>query len=509
MVLQLPTNGATSARIASQLEWESNTSYTSYDVEIADDAAFTNIIETASVIFNSYITTDLVEETTYYWRVKPKNSCGEGTFGPAFSFTTLELNCALEAAKDLPIDISTTGAPTITSKITLLNDLPVADINVNLDLSHSFLADLEVTLISPAGTRVILVSNSCGGNQDILATFDDSAEGFICGTTPAIMGTVRPLGSLAAFNGESTYGDWILEVKDIAASDGGTLNAFSMDICVEGTFRADEDKDGVFDDGDDLCLNTPMGATVDLNGCAVYIFSIDNFEVEINSESCSNQNDGSLRIVANVNMDYEITLSGNGINEDINFTNFFFREGLSAGTYEICIVGTEDDKEYEPYCFKAIITQPPPLSVTSKLSASGNQTILNLEGGDLYNVELNGIVTQTKSSSITLELKQGINQIKVSTNLPCQGVYEDQLLLMDKPVVFPNPFEEEVTILINNGPDIVNTQIFNYAGQLVGNKDYTLHGNEIKVNFTGLSQGMYILKVKGEGVNSNFKVVKK
>ena len=108
-----------------------------------------------------------------------------------------------------------------------------------------------------------------------------------------------------------------------------------------------------------------------------------------------------------------------------------------------------------------------------------------------------------------MELKQGINQIKVSTNLPCQGVYEDQLLLMDKPVVFPNPFEEEVTILINNGPDIVNTQIFNYAGQLVGNKDYTLHGNEIKVNFTGLSQGMYILKVKGEGVNSNFKVVKK
>jgi subtilisin-like proprotein convertase family protein len=509
VVLQLPVNGATSTRIAPQLEWESNTSHTSYDVEIADDAAFTNIIDAASVIFNSYLTSDLQEETTYYWRVRPKNSCGEGNFGPVFSFTTLEQNCASESAKDLPIAISTIGTPIITSTITLMNDLPVADINVDLDLTHTFLADLEVSLISPAGTRVILVSNSCGGNQNILATFDDSADGFICGTAPAIQGSVRPLGSLAAFNGESTYGDWILEVKDIASSDGGSLNAFSMDICVEGTFRADEDKDGVFDDGDDLCPNTPMGATVDLNGCAVYILPTDNFEVEINSESCSNQNNGSIRVVAGINMDYDLSLNGNGINESSNFTNFFFREGLAAGTYEICIVGMEGDKVYEPYCFEAIVTEPSPLSVTSKLTGTGNQTVLNLEGSDFYNIELNGIVTQTKSSSITLDLKQGINKIRVSTNLPCQGIYEDQLYLMDRPLVFPNPFEEEINISLNNGPDTVNTQIFDYAGQMISNRDHTPNNNEIKINFTGLPSGVYILKVKGEGVNSNFKVVKK
>jgi hypothetical protein len=246
-----------------------------------------------------------------------------------------------------------------------------------------------------------------------------------------------------------------------------------------------------------------------LNGCAVYILPADNFEVEINSESCSNQNNGSIRIVAGINMDYDLTLIGNGINESNNFTNFFFKEGLAAGTYEICITGTEDDKVYEPYCFQAIITEPPPLTVTSKLTASGNQTILNLEGSDFYNIELNGIVTQTKSSSITLDLKQGVNQIKVSTNLPCQGVYEDQLFLLDEPIVFPNPFEEEVNILINNGPETVNTQIFNYVGQLISHKDYTLDSNEIKINFTGLPSGIYILKVKGEGINSNFKVVKK
>src|SRR5690606_5456856 len=138
---------------------------------------------------------------------------------------------------------------------------------------HSFLSDLVVTLISPAGTKVVLVSNSCGGNRNISATFDDDADSFICGTLPAISGTVRPLGSLGAFSGESTFGEWILEVRDISASDGGSLNAFSLDICTEGVFRTDGDKDGVFDD-EDLCPDTPAGTLVDLTGCPIYLFPV-------------------------------------------------------------------------------------------------------------------------------------------------------------------------------------------------------------------------------------------
>ena len=156
-----------------------------------------------------------------------------------------------------------------------------------------------------------------------------------------------------------------------------------------------------------------------------------------------------------------------------------------------------------------MVTQPPALSVTSKLIADGNQTLINLEGGNLYNVELNGIVTQTKSSSIILDLKKGINQIKVSTNLACQGVFEEQLMLIEEPVVFPNPFEEEVTLFFNNGPNSVNTKIFNYNGQLISNKDYTLYSDEIGIDFLGLPSGIYILKVKGEGIDSTFKVIKK
>ena len=116
----------------------------------------------------------------YFWRVKPKNSCGEGTFGTPFSFTTITISCDIEIAKDLPVDISSIGTPTVTSKITFLNDLPVTDVNVGLELEHSFLADLIISIYFAQGTEVILTSNSCGELENIDAVFDDDGDPFIC-----------------------------------------------------------------------------------------------------------------------------------------------------------------------------------------------------------------------------------------------------------------------------------------------------------------------------------------
>ncbi|MCM4167595.1 hypothetical protein KCTC52924_00903 [Arenibacter antarcticus] len=509
VVLQLPANGATDTGIGTKLEWESNPNYSAFEVEIAEDPGFTTIIETNNTIFNTYLTNSLTEGETYYWRVKPINSCGEGTFSPPFSFSTIDLDCYTKIASGLPMTISSSGTSTTTSTITVLNDLPIADINVNLDLTHSFLADLEISLISPSGTRVTLVSNSCGGNQNILANFDDDADSFICGTVPAIQGSVKPLGSLSVFNGESTFGDWILEIKDIATSDGGALKAFSMDICVEGVLRIDNDKDGVFDDGDDLCLGTPPGTLVNLNGCPVYIFPTDNFEVEINSESCRGKNDGSLRINAAMNLTYQISVVGMGVTISTDFTNFHFEQNLSAGIYTICIVGTDEDKTYEEYCFEAIVNEPPPLTVTSKLTPDGKQAILTLEGSNEYQIELNGILTTSTSPNVMLDLKKGVNHLKVYTNIPCQGVFEDQFLLLYKPQASPNPFKEEVNISLEQITESVDVETYTFTGQYIGRKTYQPNKDGFTIDFSGLPSGIYILKVKGATVNSTIRVIKK
>lgn len=509
VALQLPADGAIDINIGAQLEWMSDPSHTTFEIEIAEDPGFTTIIETNNTIFNTYLTSNLREGKTYHWRVKPKNSCGEGTFGTPFSFSTIDLDCSNEIAVGLPIAISPSAASTITSTINILNDLPIADMNVYLDLTHSFLADLEISLISPSGTRVTLISNSCGANQNILASFDDDANSFNCSTSPAIQGSVRPLGSLSVFNGESSFGDWILEVKDTAASDGGSLNAFSLDFCVEGTLRPDNDKDGVFDDGDDLCPGTPPGTLVDLDGCPVYIFPVDNFEVEINSESCRGNNDGSLRIDATLDIAYQISIVGMGLNISTDFTNFHLEQGLSAGTYMICIVGTDGDKTYEEYCFETKINEPPLLGVTSKLTADGKQALLTLEGAREYQIELNGVLTTTTSQTILLDLNKGINNLKVYTNSSCQGVFEDQFLLLHKPQASPNPFLEKVDINLEQITEFVTVEMFTFTGQFIGTKTYHPNSSGFTIDFTGLPSGTYILKLRGATINSTIRVIKK
>ncbi|UWX56679.1 proprotein convertase P-domain-containing protein [Maribacter litopenaei] len=238
IVLTAPADGSLDVSKDVVLEWEPDLISTSYEVEIATDAGFSNLVESKLVNTNSYQPDSLLNETQYFWRVKPLNSCGEGTFGTPFSFTTIQFNCITKASNNVPINISPIGTPTISSVILFYQDLNPADINVNLDIEHTYLSDLVISLTSPAGTTVVLVSSACGNNSDINAIFDDeAANAFTCSGSPAISGTVRPIGTLSSFYGESILGEWVLEIQDNAASDGGRLNNFSLEVCVEGDFR--------------------------------------------------------------------------------------------------------------------------------------------------------------------------------------------------------------------------------------------------------------------------------
>ena len=203
---------------------------------------------------------------------------------------------------------------------------------MNLELDHTYLEDLIITLISPSGTEVTLISNTCGDLNNINAIFDDDGDPIECTGSPAISGSVTPLGSLASLKGESILGEWTLEIEDTAAGDGGSLIGFSLDMCVEGAYRPDEDEDGVFDDGDDLCLGTPKGVEVDTNGCAIYRFASDNFEIEIESETCRTSNNGTITITPfDTSITYTAVLDGAEGTQSVDFTDSQTFDNLTAG----------------------------------------------------------------------------------------------------------------------------------------------------------------------------------
>jgi uncharacterized protein YndB with AHSA1/START domain len=189
LYLSAPVDGVLLERLNVTLQWEEQVNADSYVLEIASDAEFENVLLTKTVLGGSTIVRDLIGNTVHYWRVTPNNFCGSGTPGPAFSFTTPNH----KAATDLPLPISETGANTVTSVLTVSENLRITDVNVYLEVSHTYVQDLTVTLTSPAGVSVDLLINPCGASDDIDVVFDDEGAELACSdNAPSVSGTIRP-----------------------------------------------------------------------------------------------------------------------------------------------------------------------------------------------------------------------------------------------------------------------------------------------------------------------------
>ena len=91
-VLSSPANNSNDIPVQNTtLSWDtSNSSATSYSIEIATDASFSNIvISEENLMNNSYLISQILDwDTQYFWRIKPSNSCSDGDFTSSFSFTT-------------------------------------------------------------------------------------------------------------------------------------------------------------------------------------------------------------------------------------------------------------------------------------------------------------------------------------------------------------------------------------------------------------------------------------
>lgn len=113
--------------------------------------------------------------------------------------------------------------------ITVNDDISIADLNVQLNISVPDAGFLRLSLTSPAGTTVFLkntLTPFVGANfQDTV--FSDEAELPILSGTPPYQGSYRPEEALTAFDGQSTLGVWRLNVHNLWF-DSATLNACTL-----------------------------------------------------------------------------------------------------------------------------------------------------------------------------------------------------------------------------------------------------------------------------------------
>ena len=501
-----PADAATDINLRPELQWQADASVTSYDVQIATDSTFVDLVQQQRVYSNSYQPGSLDVNTIYYWRVRPVSVCGEGEYTSISSFSTISSECRTLIAGGTPIPITSTGTPTVSSVITVADDRPVLGVRVGVDVEHTFVSDLIITLTSPQGTRVTLVSNSCGEANDINAIFDAEAPVFVCGNNPAISGEVRPLGSLNAFAGESSFGEWVLTIEDTAPADGGRLNEFSLELCVEGFFRPDEDGDGVFDDGDDLCLGTPPGSEVDANGCEVFRFPDDRFLISISSETCIGAGDGSIEVSSKEAFDYTIQLLGNGTDISDTFVSAYTFSGLDPGSYDLCIGGTDGTNLFEQQCFQVSIGSPEPLSILADPALDYSSVTLYMDGSDLFEVTLNGRTEFVEGPSYTLELEKGVNNLKVSGMPACKGSYQATFLRTERSLVAPNPFKDRLEIYLPDSVEPAEVAVFSASGTLVWKGRRFPEAGTIILNLANVPTGLYLIQVIQKGILTTHKV---
>jgi subtilisin-like proprotein convertase family protein len=233
-----PINGQTGLSTTLNLTWEEDINAENYILEIATDFNFNSIIESQSTANTNYTATNLASETVYYWRVKPSNRCGTATNYSVSSFQTGILNCQNQF---IGTDFSDASIGSVANSlasvpVTVSGGFVIGDINVTLNLTHTWVQDMTIYLDGPASIgspRITLFEEPCGGEDDIDAILDDSGLDLECGINPApaISGIIKPLQLLSNLNSLPADGIWKLQVIDNYNGDGGSINSFSLNFC--------------------------------------------------------------------------------------------------------------------------------------------------------------------------------------------------------------------------------------------------------------------------------------
>ncbi len=151
---------------------------------------------------------------------------GFGTTTATYSTGNIAVPIPDVASVDIPINVPDRGS--------------ITDLNARVRLNHTFDGDLEIRLIAPDGTSVLLSDNRGGagdnfgsGANDCSGThtvFDDSAASAISAGVAPFAGSFRPEQPLSTLNGKNPLGTWKLRITDTAALDVGTVGCVQLQI---------------------------------------------------------------------------------------------------------------------------------------------------------------------------------------------------------------------------------------------------------------------------------------
>lgn len=232
-------------------------------------------------------------------------------FSVGYTITTTCNTYTNSTALPIPdgVAANTPGA-VVSNTISVPDTGVISDVNILLNVSHTWINDLVIEIEHPDNTTFSTVWNrACAGQDNFNVTLSDGSPAFVCANN--MTGTFSPSSPLSVFNGLSPNGTWELYTADFYNVDSGTLNSWSVVVCTEVVALASES------------------------------FGLDNFAIY------PNPNNGNFNIQFNSNSGNEISVEvhdmrGRSIYNKSYTNNGLFNESLQlnnaqAGVYLVTV----------------------------------------------------------------------------------------------------------------------------------------------------------------------------
>lgn len=413
-----PANGATGEPVTPTLSWNAATGATSYEIQVASDVGFSNlVVNETGHMSTSYNVSGLAANTTYYWRVRAANGCGNGGYSAVYDFTTIGITCSTFSSTDVPKDIDTNSSNgTITSVLNISSSGNIDDVDVSaLDITHSWIDDLRIKLKSPDGTEITLVDQVCFGDEDMLIKFDDESSNnhgdIPC--PPTDNNSYKPANALTAFDGKDINGTWTLTVEDLFAGSSGTLNAWSLDVCFEPTTPLSLNMDST----NIACNGAGNGTATALpsGGSGGYTYSWSN--------------GGSTQTISNLGMGtYTVTVTSGS---DMIVGSVMVEE---PSAMNLTVNGTDPTNVNNGSATANVSGGTPPYSY--EWMPTGTTSTINNIGQGTYAVTVTDDNDCTKNGSVYLQCP---NNMTIDAGTALQALFHaDNAITTDGAVILPN-----------------------------------------------------------------------
>jgi hypothetical protein len=374
--------------------------------------------------------------------------------------------------------------------------------------------DVLVMTFSEFG-RTIASNGSLGtdhGTAAPLFVFGNKVDSTILGNNPVIPSNAEWQDNLATeFDFRQVYSSimnqW-LTVNPTTEEDV-LFKKFDQLPIIQGKY-IDTDGDGISDDRD-LCNTTPLGAMVNTDGCEIFSLPAENYSIQTNGVSCSGKTNGVITIsVSNTEHTYNLSIPETEGSYSLNAENQhqLVIDELEIGSYTLNF--TVEGQEGYLQTFEIGITEPPALSAKSSVNQKGKTMTVKLSGSDLYYAEVNRERRSYKLDNFTLQLRPGMNTVKISTPQDCQGVHIEQVFISEQVKHYPNPVQGELNLVIPGEDRETTVAIYSRSGSLIKRYQEQIPFSRIvTINTTGLRTDIYVVKVNGQTVEQTFKMIKR